>query len=166
MEWAGRTCYAPRRRRGPLRIHNAGEATAEGGAGSAAGGRGCDPGAGCSAPESAVAMRASSVAPAVASPAPRSGAPCATRVSATGACSITSRVGEILETGEGGEEGEVNLADGAIPLLADDDLGLALVRGVGVVHFVAVDEQDHVRVLLDGPALAKVGHHRPLVGAL
>ncbi len=40
-------------------------------------------------------------------------------------------------------------ADRAVALLADDDLGGALVLRVGVVDLVAVDEQDHVRILFD-----------------
>jgi hypothetical protein len=51
-------------------------------------------------------------------------------------------------------------------VFADDDFGLALVRRVFVVDLVAVDEQDHVGILLDGAGLAQVGHDRALVGPL
>src|SRR5206468_359461 len=53
-----------------------------------------------------------------------------------------------------------------VTLLADDDLGGALVARIGVVVLVAVDEEDHVGVLLDRARFAKVGHDRTLVGAL
>src|SRR5215207_4690470 len=58
--------------------------------------------------------------------------------------------------GEGGElgvllhPGELDLAGGAVTVLADDDLGDALVVGFGVVVLVAVEEHHHVCVLLYG----------------
>src|SRR6056297_17679 len=54
----------------------------------------------------------------------------------------------------------------AVAVLADDDLGLALVRRIVVVDFITVNEQDHVGILLDGAGFTQVGHHRPLVGPL
>src|SRR6185312_16737461 len=51
----------------------------------------------------------------------------------------------------------------AVTLLANDDLGLALVRAVFVVVLVAVDEHDDVRILLDGAGFAQVRHHGPFV---
>ena len=49
----------------------------------------------------------------------------------------------------------------AVPLLGHDDVGLAqhvhlLGLLAGMIHFLAVDEHDHVGVLLDGPRLAEV----------
>src|SRR5215210_6900755 len=58
-------------------------------------------------------------------------------------------------TGEGGElgvllhPGELDLACGSVAVLADDDLGYALVVRVRVVVLVAVEEHHHVCVLLD-----------------
>jgi hypothetical protein len=55
----------------------------------------------------------------------------------------------------------------AVPLLGDDDLGDALLFDVLLplvfrhVHLLAVDEDDHVGVLLDGPGFAEVGQLRP-----
>lgn len=43
---------------------------------------------------------------------------------------------------------------GPVTLFADDDLGPALVRRIGVVDLVAADEQDQVGVLLDGTGFA------------
>jgi hypothetical protein len=48
-------------------------------------------------------------------------------------------------------------------VLGDEQLGQALVRAVGVVQLVAVQEEDDIGVLLEGAALAQVGQHRPLV---
>src|SRR5882672_4288636 len=72
----------------------------------------------------------------------------------------------VLETRVLSQEGELYGADGSVTLLADDDLGDALVGRILVVDLVAVDEEDHVRVLLDGPGFAQVRHHRALVRAL
>src|SRR6266478_4347444 len=69
---------------------------------------------------------------------------------------------EIVEPRELAAEAKVYAADRAVALLADDDLGHALVAAVGVVDLVAVDEQDHVRILFDRARLAQVGHHRAL----
>src|SRR5688500_9926792 len=69
----------------------------------------------------------------------------------------------VLETRELAEEGEIDLADRAVTLLRDDELGEALSFRRRVVDLVAGDEEDDVGVLLDGARLAKVGHHRPLV---
>ena len=71
----------------------------------------------------------------------------------------------ILEPRELAAEGELHHSDGAVALLADDDLREPLVGRFGVVHLVAVDEEDHVRVLLDGARLPQVRHHRAPVGA-
>src|SRR5437899_4066944 len=47
------------------------------------------------------------------------------------------------------QEGQLDLADGAVPLLGDVDLGDALLLAVlGAVVLVAVEEADDVRVLL------------------
>src|SRR5438105_8389528 len=67
---------------------------------------------------------------------------------------------EVGEAREAAEERELDAADGAVPLLADDDLGPALrLFLVRKVHLVAVDEKDHVGVLLDRARLAQVRHH-------
>src|SRR5215216_7303151 len=75
-------------------------------------------------------------------------------------------------SGEGGElgvllhPGELDLAGRTVAVLADDDLGDALVVGVGVVVLVAVEEHDHVGILLEGSRIAKVREQRALVVAL
>src|SRR5690606_8306129 len=75
-------------------------------------------------------------------------------------------VGQVIEPRVLAEELELDRARRAVSLLADDDLGQSLVRRILlVVVLVAVDEDDHVRVLLDRAGLAQVGHHRALVGA-
>ena len=71
----------------------------------------------------------------------------------------------VVELGQVRREGELHGADRAIALLADVELRQALVRAVRVVDLVAVDEQDHVRVLLDGAGFPQVGHVRALVRA-
>ena len=48
-------------------------------------------------------------------------------------------------------------------MLGANDLGEALLLGLLVVVLVAVDEEDQVRVLLDGARLAEVGEDRTLV---
>ena len=61
----------------------------------------------------------------------------------------------ILELGVLAEEGELHVAGGAVALLRDDDVGDALARGVRVVDFFAIDEQDDVCILLEAPTLAR-----------
>src|SRR6476661_3039353 len=61
-------------------------------------------------------------------------------------------VGELRVTRE---EREHDVADGTVPVLGDDDVGLARTLGVAVVVLVAVDEHDDVRVLLDLAGLAE-----------
>ena len=58
------------------------------------------------------------------------------------------------------DEAEPAAVGGAVAVLGDDDLRLALPLRVLVV---AVDEHDDVGVLLDGARLAQVRQHRPLV---
>src|SRR5690606_30402521 len=56
---------------------------------------------------------------------------------------------------------QANRPDRPISLFANDDFRTTLVRGVRVVDFVAIDEQDHVCVLLDGAGFPQVAHHGP-----
>jgi hypothetical protein len=51
-------------------------------------------------------------------------------------------------------------------VLADDDLGNALVVGIQVIIFVSIQKHYHVCVLLNGARIAKVGEERTLVVAL
>src|SRR3954447_10888642 len=62
-------------------------------------------------------------------------------------------------------EGEGHVAQAAVAVLGDDQVGLTRAVGVLVVVLVAVDEHDEVGVLLDLAGLAQVGEHRALVGA-
>src|SRR6201999_2141160 len=73
---------------------------------------------------------------------------------------------EVLKAREVGEVGHVHGARGAVALLGNDDLGLALeVFVLAVVILLAMNERDHVRVLLDGARLAEVGEQRLLVAS-
>src|SRR5262249_52595139 len=72
--------------------------------------------------------------------------------------------GQVVEAGARGGEAREHLAGGAVALLGDDQLGDALrVGGLRVVVLVAVDEDDHVGVLLDGARLAQIGELGALV---
>src|SRR3954453_5458716 len=64
------------------------------------------------------------------------------------------------------EEDQADGGNGARPGLGEDQLGPAGVLGVGVVVVVAVEEADHVGVLLDRAGFAQVREDRPLVGTL
>ena len=57
-------------------------------------------------------------------------------------------------------------ADGAVSLLADDDFSLSLlgILVALVVHLVTIDEDDDVRILLDGARFTQVRQLRTLVG--
>ena len=57
-------------------------------------------------------------------------------------------------------EGEGDLADRPVAVLGEDDVRLPEPLGLAVVVLLAVDEHDHVGVLLDLAALAQVGQHR------
>src|SRR6266568_699600 len=83
-------------------------------------------------------------------------------------------VTQVLKTGMLAEKGQADGADRAVSLFADDQFGVALVPlGARAVPFatllavdrLAVDEHDHVGILLDGAGFAQVAHHRALVGA-
>src|SRR5262249_25639210 len=89
-----------------------------------------------------------------------------TGTSDRGHWSVGARLREILEARVLPEESELDRSDRPVALLADDDLRHALVRSLLVVYLVAVDEQDHVRVLLDRTRLAQVRHDRALVRPL
>src|SRR5207245_3479095 len=51
-------------------------------------------------------------------------------------------------------------------VLDEIDLSDAFLRGVAVVNLFAVDEQDHVSLLLNRARFPQIRHHRPLVLAL
>src|SRR5258706_8357118 len=78
--------------------------------------------------------------------------------------------GAVLEPHVPGEEGEVDDPRGPVAVLGDDELRvplhLLLALLVVLVVLRAVEEEDEVGVLLDGPRLAEVAHHGPVVGAL
>src|SRR5262245_9269098 len=70
---------------------------------------------------------------------------------------------EVLEPRELVQERELDAADRAVAVLADDDLRDALVLGLRLVLVVdlgAVDEHDEVGVLLERAGLSKVGQLR------
>src|SRR5476649_2003514 len=72
----------------------------------------------------------------------------------------------VAELGVLTDPGQAHGADRPVTLLADDDLGRAFIGRVGIIDFIAVQENNDVGILLDSAGLAQVGHHRPLVGAL
>ncbi|MNL51643.1 hypothetical protein D3C87_1747550 [compost metagenome] len=61
---------------------------------------------------------------------------------------------QIFESAIFADKGQPAEPGGAFTLLANDDLGSALVLRVGVIHLIAVYEHDHIRVLFDGTRLA------------
>src|SRR5258708_1226210 len=63
---------------------------------------------------------------------------------------------EVVEARVRGLEANLDPARGSVALLGDDELGDAALVGVGLVVVVAVNEDDVVRVLLDGAALTQV----------
>src|SRR5690554_1352114 len=68
---------------------------------------------------------------------------------------------QVLEAGVLADEGHVHRADGAVTLLADDQLGQALVVGVvRIVDLVAIDEGDDVCILFNRSTFTKIRHHR------
>src|SRR6185437_12736246 len=75
---------------------------------------------------------------------------------------------EVLKAREVGEVGHVHGTCRTIALLGDDDLRLALeVFVLAVVVLLAMDERNHVRILLNGAGFAQVREQRLLVaGAL
>src|SRR5260370_20112849 len=75
------------------------------------------------------------------------------------------RFNKILEAHELLEEGEGNIAGGAVALLGDMNFQNAFVLA-RLVHFRPVQEHDRVGVLLDGAGLAKVGQSRLVIGAV
>src|SRR5439155_21195219 len=71
-----------------------------------------------------------------------------------------------LEAGALADEGEVDASGGAVSLLADDELRLAVhLRRVALIDLGAIDEEDDVRVLLDRSRFAEVGEHGALASA-
>ena len=64
------------------------------------------------------------------------------------------------------QEGQSYCAYRPVTLFADDDLGNTLVRTIFVIHLIAIDEYDDVRILFDGARLAQILHHRPFIGTL
>ena len=58
-------------------------------------------------------------------------------------------------------EAHVHVAGGAVPVLLDPELGLALeVLVVVLDELFAKDEEDQIGVLLDGAALSEIGEAR------
>ena len=59
---------------------------------------------------------------------------------------VPARPGVILEARVVSDEGETYRADGAVTLFADDDFRRAFISAFGVVHFIAIDKEDQVRI--------------------
>src|SRR5271169_5219177 len=64
----------------------------------------------------------------------------------------------VFELGVLAQEGELHIAGRAVALLGDDDIGDALARGIGLVHFFAVNQKNQVRILLEAARFAKIRH--------
>src|SRR5262249_2625294 len=73
--------------------------------------------------------------------------------------------GEVVEPRQRLHVRPLQCAARSVALLADNDLGDAGLLRLLVVVVVAVDEHDHVGVLLDRAGLAQIAHQRPLVVA-
>ena len=65
-------------------------------------------------------------------------------------------VGELAAHRVRADERQAHLANRAVALLADDDLGNTFVFGFLVVDLVTVDKQDHVCILFDGTRFTKI----------
>src|SRR5713101_8327613 len=63
---------------------------------------------------------------------------------------VVEKLGDVVS------ENELEIADGTVALLGDDDFRDALLLGVFVVELVAIDERHQVGVLLDRSRFAKV----------
>src|SRR5262245_7488708 len=74
-------------------------------------------------------------------------------------------VGDVLEARVLGQEYDLDRADRPVPLFADDEFGdVGLVRWqVFLVRRWPIEEEDQVRVLFQGAALAKIAELRPEV---
>src|SRR5207245_1803069 len=84
------------------------------------------------------------------------------------ACAVASALHTPRHVGETGvvvEERQLDGARRAVAVLRHDDLGRSPVGSLRVVELLAVDEHHDVGVLLQAPALAKIGELRPLVGS-
>src|SRR6478672_8537733 len=75
------------------------------------------------------------------------------RLEASAAAGVPGHVGEARVVAL---EGHHDVLRGTVTVLGDEDVGLAGARGLLVVHVLAVQQDDHVRVLLDGTGLTQV----------
>lgn len=78
---------------------------------------------------------------------------------------VCGMIGEIVESGVLAFETQFDIADGSVAVFADQYFGDSLLVAIGVVHFVAVDEGDDIRILLDGAGFPQVGKHGFFVDA-
>ncbi|MNG25215.1 hypothetical protein D3C84_1100380 [compost metagenome] len=65
-----------------------------------------------------------------------------------------------------GHEQDPQKTGRTITVLADDQFGGAAIDALGVVHLIAIDEQDQVGILLDGAGFTQISQYRALVAAL
>src|ERR1700675_326714 len=72
----------------------------------------------------------------------------------------------IFELGVLTQEGELHIAGRTVALLGDDDIGDAFARGVRLVNFFAINEQNQVAILLNAARFAKIRHHGLLLDPL
>src|SRR5690606_26727996 len=74
---------------------------------------------------------------------------------------------EVLDTRVPPDKALVHHPDRPVTLLADNDLRHPLgLHPLRVVHLMAIDEHDHVRILFYRSTFTKIRHHGPFVGAL
>jgi len=69
---------------------------------------------------------------------------------------IITVCGIVFETRELPAECQQAFTDGAVTLLADDDLGQSLLRAVLVIDFITVNKHDDIGILLNGTRLTQV----------
>src|SRR2546425_4122400 len=76
-----------------------------------------------------------------------------------------SQLRDVLEAGVLRQEHDLDRADGAVALLTDNDVGDVdfVRREVFLVQRLAVEEENEVRVLLEGARFTKVRELRPEV---
>src|SRR5687767_7062287 len=103
-------------------------------------------------------------------PGAASGAAVRRRLSSDGAsegsgAAVEAMPVQVAEGSRLADEHQLHRAGLAVAVLRDDQLGKPLVLVRGIVDFIAIDEGDHVCVLLDGARLTKVRELRPVVAA-
>jgi hypothetical protein len=69
----------------------------------------------------------------------------------------------LFERRTASQKDQPQFADGAITVLANEDVGQACMRRISMVHLIPVEEDDEISVLLKRTAVAEIRQHRPFV---